>query len=165
MALRVLRIHRGHAGPGPGLVIRAVVAMDVARGIGLGGGLPWARGYPADLARFKALTLGTAVVVGRRTRVSMPPKMPGRDLVVVTTRDEFKAAIRSRCLIWGDVVIAGGATVFGWAIESGVVDEWHVTRIDAQFVADVVCPDFEVGLACVADAPGGDKGTRWQVWR
>lgn len=146
-------------------MIRAVVALDINRGIGRAGGLPWGSRFPFDLARFKAITLGTVVIVGRRTRAGMPPNLPGRELLVVDSRETFQAAVRSTALRRGDIVVAGGAAVYGWAIEFGCVEEWHVTRIADAFDADVLCPDFEHGLARVADARGFDPGTRWEVWR
>ena len=51
--------------------IAIVVAYDKNRGIGTGGDLPWGRSLPADLAHFKELTTGGAVVMGRKTYESM----------------------------------------------------------------------------------------------
>ena len=149
-------------------MIRAVVAMDTKRGIGLEGGLPWGRSLPGDLQRFKALTLAGVVIVGGRTARSLPP-LPGRVVVVVKTREEFKAACRGRMPI-ENVWIGGGGAIYGWAIEFGVVQEWHVTRVGSvgrppTNEADVQCPIFEDGLRQVANVKGADENTRWEVWR
>nr|AIA11471.1 Dihydrofolate reductase [uncultured bacterium] len=63
----------------------AIVAMDEARAIGKGGALPWH--IPEDMARFKRLTAGHVVIMGRKTWDSLPQKfrpLPGRTNVVVT---------------------------------------------------------------------------------
>ncbi len=63
-----------------------VVAIAEDGAIGKGNGLPWPR-LPADMARFKALTMGHAVIMGRKTWESIPPKfrpLPGRANVVIT---------------------------------------------------------------------------------
>src|SRR5690554_661473 len=65
-----------------------------ARGgvIGAEGGLPWH--LPEDLAHFKAKTLGEAVVMGRKTWDSLPPRfrpLPGRENIVITRQPDWTA--------------------------------------------------------------------------
>lgn len=155
-------------------MIRAIVALDANRGIGIATnaiGLPWGKNYPGDLARFKALTLGSNVIVGRRTRKLMPAQMRGRNMIEVGTRPDLALTVKGIRALGADAWIAGGATVYRWALElegSGrgrFVDEWHVTRIEAAYDAGVLMPDFERGRVLVADAKGTDEGTRWEVWR
>ncbi len=60
-------------------------AQSTSGVIGRAGGIPWR--LPEDMARFKELTMGHTVVMGRRTWESLPPKvrpLPGRRNVVVT---------------------------------------------------------------------------------
>ena len=64
----------------------AAISPDMV--IGRDGGIPWH--YPGDLRRFKRLTLGHTIVMGRRTWESLPPRyrpLPGRTNIVVTSRD------------------------------------------------------------------------------
>lgn len=63
-------------------MIALVAALDRARGIGRGNDLPWR--LPDDLRRFKALTLGHPVLMGRRTAESLGRALPGRDNLVLT---------------------------------------------------------------------------------
>ena len=65
-------------------LVSIVVAMDERNGIGRAGGLPWR--LPEDLRRFKVLTLGKPVVMGRRTWESIGKPLPGRHNLVVTRR-------------------------------------------------------------------------------
>ncbi len=72
----------------PKLVI--VVAMAENRVIGRDGGLPWH--LPEDLKRFKAVTMGKPLVMGRKTWESLPRKpLPGRPNIVVTRQPGFEA--------------------------------------------------------------------------
>lgn len=59
-----------------------IAAMDRARAIGRGNALPWR--LPDDLRRFKALTLGKPVLMGRRTAESLGRALPGRENLVLT---------------------------------------------------------------------------------
>src|SRR6185295_11946359 len=69
--------------------ITLVVARARNGVIGRGGGLPWH--IPADLKRFKALTMGTVMVMGRRTFASLPGLLPGRRHIVMTRDPEWQA--------------------------------------------------------------------------
>jgi dihydrofolate reductase len=62
--------------------LHLIWAEDEAGGIGQDGDLPWRQ--RTDLQRFKALTLGHAVVMGRRTWESLPFPLPGRENLVLT---------------------------------------------------------------------------------
>ena len=92
--------------------------------IGVDGGLPWQ--LPEDLARFKELTLGSTVVMGRATWESLPPAvrpLPGRRNVVLTRQPGWQApgAVVARSLAEaldqpGDVWVIGGASVYREAL-------------------------------------------------
>lgn len=66
-----------------------IVAMDQNRVIGVDNRLPWH--LPEDLKRFKALTLGHSVIMGRKTFESIGKPLPGRTNIVVTRRKDFTA--------------------------------------------------------------------------
>jgi dihydrofolate reductase len=70
-----------------------VVAYDRHRCIGRGGGLPWHE--PEDLKRFKALTLGHALIMGRRTHASIGRALPGRRNLVLSRSPD--AALAPGC--------------------------------------------------------------------
>src|SRR5574340_1075600 len=71
--------------PPPALAIIAAVARNGV--IGVNGGLPWR--LPADLKHFRALTMGHAVIMGRRTWESLGRALPGRENIVVSRRGGF----------------------------------------------------------------------------
>jgi dihydrofolate reductase len=117
--------------------------------IGKDNQLPWH--LPEDLAHFKALTLGSPVIMGRRTWESLPPKfrpLPGRTNVVVTRQDAWhaegahRAASLTDALAWcagaAQAWVIGGAELFKDALP--MADRLEVTEIDADFEGDVFMP-------------------------
>src|SRR5690349_14769702 len=75
--------------------------------IGARGGMPWH--VPEDLARFKTITMGSPVVMGRRTWESFPDRfrpLPGRRNIVVTRDDQWVAEGAERAASLGDALAA-----------------------------------------------------------
>lgn len=97
-----------------------IVATDRNGGIGLHGNLPWRN--PADLQRFRARTMGHALIMGRTTYDSIGQPLPGRDIHVVSRRtaalDGVKvhsspeAAFVAASAAHGTVFVAGGAQLY-----------------------------------------------------
>ncbi|WP_307789344.1 dihydrofolate reductase [Mycolicibacterium baixiangningiae] len=74
------------------MTVGLIWAQSTSGVIGRNGGIPWH--LPEDLARFKEITLGHTVVMGRRTWESLPPKvrpLPGRKNVVLTRQADYLA--------------------------------------------------------------------------
>jgi dihydrofolate reductase len=124
----------------PGLA--AVVALDRVGTIGSAGRLPWPR-LPRDLARFRRLTLGHAVIMGRKTWDSLGGQpLPGRANLVLSRSgrpfpgaDPFSwAAIRDHRRAW----VIGGAEVFREFLP--LCSVLHVTLIDGEFPGDARFP-------------------------
>lgn len=119
-------------------IVTAVLARAANGTIGIDGGLPWR--LPADLRRFKALTLGKPMIMGRRTFESLPGLLPGRRHIVLTRRADWSAqgaavahdANEALDLAGtGEVSIVGGAEVYRLMLP-------HTTRIELTEVhADV----------------------------
>lgn len=124
-------------------MIALVAAMDAAGLIGVGGRLPWH--LPADLAHFRALTMGGVVVMGRKTYESLGRPLAGRQNVVVTRRlpanpsgavswtTAPRTAVLDRASRCGKVFVIGGASVFALALP--LADTLHLTRIAHTFPA------------------------------
>jgi len=133
--------------PKPHVSLIASVARD--GGIGRAGDLLVR--LPGDLPRFKQLTMGAPVVMGRKTWDSLPRQpLPGRRNVVVT-RDpawrgegaERAASLEAALALAGDVprvFVIGGAEIFALALP--LADELELTEIDAQFPADTFFPEW-----------------------
>ena len=133
--------------------IAIVVAYDKNRGIGTGGDLPWGRSLPADLAHFKELTTGGAVVMGRKTYESIGGRpLPNRKNIVLST-DEVVGAIGAKNFAQAlqlaseepnqDIFVIGGERVFAEALPE--VDTIYATEVDFSFSnADVFFPQINV---------------------
>src|SRR5678815_3088654 len=76
-------------GPAAGVSLALIAAVARNGVIGADNRLPWR--LPEDLRRFKALTLGHTVVMGRRTWESLPRALPDRQNIVVTRQRDYAA--------------------------------------------------------------------------
>lgn len=115
--------------------------------IGRDGGLPWR--LPADLKRFKALTMGKPMVMGRKTFDSFPSPLPGRRHVVLTRDTTWSAdgaepvASVDEALAQagpGEVMVIGGAEVF--ALFLSRADRIELTEVHLDAEGDVAVPPF-----------------------
>ena len=125
--------------------------------IGREGRLPWH--LPADLAHFKALTMGCPMIMGRKTFESLPGLLPGRRHIVLTRRERWDSAgaevVRSveEALAAagagtenGEIAVIGGAAIFDSFMDQAARAE--VTQIHADFAGDVFMPEL---------------GARWEI--
>lgn len=133
--------------------VSLIVAVAANGVIGRDGDLPWH--LPEDLRRFKRLTSGHHLIVGRATWESIGRPLPDRHFVVVT-RGEVPAlagvtAVRSVeagirfALAAGDdePFVAGGTGIFREALERDLVDRIHLTRVHREYEGDAVFPAFD----------------------
>jgi len=127
-------------------MIQLVVARARNGVIGRNGGLPWH--LPADLRRFKQLTLGTAMVMGRKTFDSLPGLLPKRRHLVLTRDRSWTAEgaepVHSLPEAFAlaapdDVSVIGGAEIF--AIAAHFADRIELTEVQADIDGDTVMPD------------------------
>jgi dihydrofolate reductase len=129
--------------------VSIVVATDDRGGIGLGGTLPWH--LPDDLRRFKALTMGKPIVMGRRTHDSIGRALPGRQNIVIsrqpglriegcTVVDSLDAALAAAGPV-PEVVVIGGADVYRLALPGA--QTLHLTRVHADAGADTFFPALD----------------------
>ena len=129
---------------------RAPITIVVARArngvIGRGGGLPWH--IPADLKRFKALTMGSAMIMGRKTFDSLPGLLPGRRHIVLTRDRDWSAPgaevahslDEALALAKGEAVsVIGGADIFALFLPLAVRVE--LTEVLADVAGDTFLAD------------------------
>lgn len=128
--------------------VTIVVARARNGAIGRGGGLPWR--LSADLKHFKAVTMGTAMVMGRRTFESLPGPLPGRRHIVVTRDRDWRAegaeragsAEEALALAGHDPIsVIGGAEIIDLFLPRA--DAVELTEIHAEPEADTFMPSFE----------------------
>jgi dihydrofolate reductase len=131
--------------------VSLVVAMARNRVIGRDGTLPWR--LPADLARFKAVTMGKSIVMGRRTHASIGRALPGRRNLVLSTAPDFHAAgceiypglaaALATVAIDEEVMIVGGAALYAEALP--LASRIYLTEIEADIAGDVHFPHYDRG--------------------
>ena len=126
------------------------IALVLARAsngvIGKDGGLPWH--ISADLQRFKALTMDSVMVMGRKTFDSLPKLLPGRRHVVITRDPDWRAEgaevahnIDEALALAGDepVSVIGGAEIFDLFLP--LADRIDLTEVLAEFDGDTFIED------------------------
>lgn len=139
--------------------------------IGEAGDMPWR--LPEDMQRFKAITMGHPVVMGRRTWESFPQAfrpLPGRDNIVITSDRGYTApgativrdldeALEAARAIDDEVWIVGGGRVYREAMR--LADRLEVTDIDLGATGDTTAPEPDASWHEVAR----DPSEGWHVSR
>ena len=126
-----------------------IVAVAANGVIGRDGGLPWH--IPADLQRFKALTIGHAMIMGRKTFASLPGLLPGRRHIVLTRDTAWSAPgvevapdiAAALALAGPDAAVIGGAEVFALALP--YLARIELTEVHADVPGDTHLPPFGEG--------------------
>ncbi len=132
--------------PRPTLALIAAVARN--RAIGRNNAL--LVHLPQDLPRFKRLTLGNPIIMGRKTWDSIGRPLPGRRNIVITRNDHWRASgaeaassLDAALALVHDaprVFVIGGAQIYAEALP--MADELQLTEIHADFAADAFFPDW-----------------------
>ncbi len=133
-------------------MIAIIAAYDRNRLIGKDGGMPWH--IPGELKRFRRLTGGNVVIMGRKTFESLGKPLPDRINIVLSRSEKFEgenlytAASLPKALEmakekWPDkeIYIGGGANLYRQTLDMAQV--MYITEIDAEFDGDTYFPDFE----------------------
>ena len=141
------------------------IVFHVARAdnnvIGRDGGLPWR--IPEDLKRFKALTMGKPMLMGRKTFESFPKPLPGRRHIVLS-RDagwradgaEIARDVDAALALAGDVAeiaVIGGAQIFALLLPRA--DRIELTEVHRTVDGDVRMPPLGLGWQVAARTMGG----------
>jgi dihydrofolate reductase len=134
--------------------VKVSIVAAVARNgvIGRDNSIPWR--IPEDLTRFRELTTGHPVVMGRRTWDSLPERfrpLPGRRNVVVTRDSEWRADGAERAASLADALVLvsgaprlfviGGGQLYAEALP--LADELLLTEIDSDIEGDTLFPSWE----------------------
>lgn len=129
-----------------GKTVGLIAATDLNGLIGYDGKLPWKN--EADMKRFKSLTMGHTVIMGRKTYESLPEnKLPGRTVHVISSNN--KLAVRETDKVFYDLIeavrmapnnlvwIAGGASIYKAAIEFVILDFIDLTLLNGVCIATI----------------------------
>lgn len=134
--------------------ISIIAAMSSNRVIGINNELPWE--LPSDLKRFKSLTIGHSVIMGRRTWDSLPERfrpLPRRENVVVSknigltiggARRFFELEHAFDYVEQGEdeAFVIGGESIFHQALVTGRVKKIYLTTVDIVCPGDAFFPEI-----------------------
>jgi len=132
--------------------ISIVVAYAANRVIGSGGKIPWR--LPEDLKRFKALTMGHHIVMGRKTWESIGRLLHGRKHIIISRRPGYQVpgasvvdSITAAIAAAGDdsdIFIIGGGEIY--ALVLPIADRILATEIDGKYEGDTYFPELAKGI-------------------
>jgi len=165
----------------PKIVIVAAAARNGV--IGRDGDMPWR--LPSDLKRFKALTLGKPVIMGRKTFEAVGRPLPGRPNIVISRNPDFSAAgvipvqsldaafavagEEAGALGTDEICVIGGGEIYRQAI--GRADIMHITEVGAAIEGDTRFPEIDPAVferVFEETLPQGEKDShamRFTTWR
>jgi dihydrofolate reductase len=133
------------------LIVSLIVAMDENGGISKDNHIPWY--IPSDLKRFKKITMGHYIIVGRKTYETIGKPLPGRVMIIVTHQRDYSAV---GCIVVNslnaalqiaaekqenEVFIIGGGEIFKQAIH--LADKIYLTSVNTNIDADVFFPKLD----------------------
>ncbi|MEI9995516.1 MAG: dihydrofolate reductase [Rhizomicrobium sp.] len=132
-----------------------VLAMADNGVIGADGGIPWR--IPEDLKRFKALTMGKPIVMGRKTWESFPKRpLPGRTNIVITRDTAYAAGgavvvhslddalVRARAEAPAEIAVVGGAEIYRAALP--YADRIELTEVHVAAEGETRLPPFDASI-------------------
>ena len=130
--------------------ISLIVAMAANRVIGLDNKMPWH--LSADLKKFKAITMGSPIVMGRKTYESIGRPLPGRSNIIISRNLDYQ---QTDCLVFNDIktaieasskdaeeiFIIGGAELYKATLPHA--DNLYLTVINQDFDGDTFFPEID----------------------
>ena len=146
------------------MTVSIVAAVSRNGVIGAGGGMPWR--IPEDLRRFRKLTMGGVVIMGRRTFDSIGKPLDGRVNIVISRNPNFRPEQGAKVGEGGalgigkadsletalmvaeaakadaDVFIIGGGEIYALALREAVAERMFLTEVDLEVEGDVFFPPF-----------------------
>jgi len=130
------------------MIISIIAAMDENNLIGNAGKLPWY--LPADLAHFKAITLGKPIVMGRKTYDSIGKPLPERHNIIITRQKDLKIegvtvvhSLEDAMRAAGEVeelMIIGGANLYKQALP--LTNRLYITLVHTKATGDTYFPEW-----------------------
>jgi len=165
------------------LPLSLIAALAENRVIGIDNSMPWH--LPGDFKYFKATTLGKPIIMGRKTWDSLGRPLPGRLNIVVSRQPglalagaEVFASLEAalvRAEQWAreqgvdELMLIGGAQLYGQALEKGLVSRMYLTRVELSPEGDAWFPAFdEAQWRRVSSEPQAPEGAgpayHFDVW-
>lgn len=135
-------------------MITIIAAIGLNNELGKDNDLIWH--LPADLRRFKKVTSGHTIIMGRNTFESIGKPLPNRRSIIITRNISYKKegcevvhSLEDAIKLIKDqknAFIIGGAQIYKEAIEKKLVDQLDITKVHQNFDADVFFPTIDMAL-------------------
>lgn len=135
-------------------MITIIAAIAKNNALGKNNDLIWH--LPADLKRFKKVTTGHHILMGRNTFESIGRPLPNRTTIIITKNENY---VQEGCLIANSVeqaiemtheddqiFIIGGAQVYEYAMKHDFADALDITLVHHEFDADVYFPEIDSSI-------------------
>jgi dihydrofolate reductase len=135
-------------------MITIIAAIAKNNALGKDNDLIWH--LPADLKRFKKVTTGHYILMGRNTFESIGKPLPNRTTIIITRNKNY---FKEGCLIANsieeaiemvdnkdDIFIIGGAQIYKECIEKDLIDRLDITQVHHEFEADVFFPEIDLKI-------------------
>ena len=150
------------------MIISIIAALDRNRGIGIENKMPWH--LPFDLKRFKKITMGHHLILGRKTYQSIGHPLPGRQMIILSRNPEFEV---EGCIVSGsidealqladaageaEVFVVGGGEVYKNALS--IADRLYLSFVDTVADADTHFPTLnqaDWSVICEQDFPKDER--------
>jgi len=152
-------------------MINMIVAIGANREIGGGNDLLWR--IPEDLKRFKNITMGHPMVMGRKTYESIGRPLPGRTSIVVTRNKDFEVpdevivvdsleqGLEEAKKLDDEVFVIGGGQIYTEALP--ITDRLHLTKVHQAFDnADIFFPEIVGFSEFIPKETGEENGLAWE---
>ena len=135
-------------------MITIIAAIAKNNALGKDNDLIWH--LPADLKRFKKITSGHHILMGRNTFESIGKPLPNRTTIIITRNKNY---FKDGCLIAHsiedaldlvendeNIFIIGGAQIYKETIAKGLVDQLDITQVHQEFEADAFFPEIDLNI-------------------
>ena len=135
-------------------MVTIIAAIAKNNALGKNNDLIWH--IPADLKRFKKITTGHYIIMGRNTFESIGKPLPNRTTIIITRNKNY---FKEGCLIAHSLeqalemakdeehaFVIGGAQIYKYALEHNLVDALDITMVHHEFDADVFFPNIDASI-------------------
>jgi dihydrofolate reductase len=158
------------------MIISIIAALDRKRGIGIDNKMPWH--LPIDLKRFKKITMGHHLILGRKTYQSIGGPLPGRQMIILSRNPEYDV---EGCIVCGsfdealqladgagevEVFVIGGGEVYKNALP--FVERLYLSFVDTIAEADTYFPELKQedwAVICEQEFPADEKNPLQHTFR
>ena len=155
------------------MIVSLIAAMSVNRVIARKGHIPW--DLPADRKRFREITMGFPVILGRKTFESMSGPLPGRKNIVLTRQQgliykgctmaaDLESALHEFAEGWPEVFVCGGGEIYRQALPLAV--KIYLTTLLREVEGDVFFPEIpeDEFRQVFCERHGGDEPFEFAIY-